>query len=137
MPPFKAALMAAMPYVDYLFGNETEAQTFAESEGWETKDIKEIASKVRFPRISALSAGQMVSEVHGRAGRSPWRGARRRRGCLPNRSHTHTPQPNQETGIDTSDTGGSSLCTRTSTVFPLVSTQKGRRYPSTRWWIFL
>ena len=61
--------MAAMPYVDYLFGNETEAQTFAESEGWETKDIKEIASKVRFPRISALSAGQMVSEVHGRAGR--------------------------------------------------------------------
>jgi adenosine kinase len=47
VPPFKAALMAAMPYVDYLFGNETEAQTFAESEGWETKDIKEIASKVR------------------------------------------------------------------------------------------
>lgn len=50
VPPFKAALMAAMPYVDYLFGNETEAQTFAESEGWETKDIKEIASKVRTGR---------------------------------------------------------------------------------------
>lgn len=35
-----------MPYVDILFGNETEAATFAESEGWETKDIKEIALKV-------------------------------------------------------------------------------------------
>ena len=79
--------MAAMPYVDYLFGNETEAQTFAESEGWETKDIKEIASKVRFPRISALSAGQMVSEVRGRAGRSPWRGETAR---LPAKSQSHT-----------------------------------------------
>ena len=126
MPPFKAALMAAMPYVDYLFGNETEAQTFAESEGWETKDIKEIASKVRFPRISALSAGQMVSEVHGRAGRSPWRGARRRRGCLPNRSHTHTPQPNQKKALIRLILGGAHCVLVRSQ--PLVPTQKGRRY---------
>merc|ERR1711959_216988 len=32
-----------MPYVDFLFGNETEATTFAESEGWETRDVEEIA----------------------------------------------------------------------------------------------
>lgn len=34
-----------MPYVDYLFGNETEAEAFAESEGWNTKNTTEIAAK--------------------------------------------------------------------------------------------
>lgn len=38
--------MDALPYVDYLFGNENEAATFAESEGWETRDISQIALKV-------------------------------------------------------------------------------------------
>ena len=47
MPPFKKVLADALPYVDYLFGNETEAAAFAESEGWETKDAGEIALKVR------------------------------------------------------------------------------------------
>ena len=46
VPPFKAVLMSAMPYIDYLFGNEVEAATFAESEGWETRDLHEIALKV-------------------------------------------------------------------------------------------
>ena len=46
VPPFKQVLTDTMPYVDILFGNETEAVTFAESEGWETKDISEIALKV-------------------------------------------------------------------------------------------
>lgn len=36
-----------MPYVDYLFGNETEAEAFAESEGWNTKNTTEIAAKAR------------------------------------------------------------------------------------------
>ena len=49
MPPFKATLLAALPYVDFLFGNETEAATFAETEGWETKDVAEIAKKVTCP----------------------------------------------------------------------------------------
>lgn len=35
-----------MPYVDFLFGNETEAEAFAESEGWTTKNVTEIAAKV-------------------------------------------------------------------------------------------
>lgn len=47
VPPFKQTLMDALPYVDYLFGNENEAATFAESEKWETRDIAEIAVKVR------------------------------------------------------------------------------------------
>jgi adenosine kinase len=43
--------MDAMPYVDYLFGNETEARTFAKTEGWETEDIPTIARKV-LPRAA-------------------------------------------------------------------------------------
>ena len=46
VPPFKKTLMDAMPYVDFLFGNETEARAFAESEGWTTTDVAEIALKV-------------------------------------------------------------------------------------------
>lgn len=46
VPPFKKAFADAMPYVDYLFGNETEAVAFAESEGWTTKNVSEIAAKV-------------------------------------------------------------------------------------------
>ncbi len=46
VPPFKQVLLDTLPYVDILFGNETEAATFAETEGWETRDISEIALKV-------------------------------------------------------------------------------------------
>lgn len=50
VPPFKKVLSETMPYVDILFGNETEAASFAKSEEWDTTDISEIALK-----ISALS----------------------------------------------------------------------------------
>ena len=33
--------------VDYLFGNETEAIAYAQSEGWETTVIAEIALKIQ------------------------------------------------------------------------------------------
>merc|ERR1711904_703771 len=46
VPPFKACFVETMPYVDFLFGNETEAQTWADSESWETKDIKFIATRL-------------------------------------------------------------------------------------------
>lgn len=46
VPPFKATLMKALPHVDFLFGNENEARTFAKSEGWKTEDVSEIALKV-------------------------------------------------------------------------------------------
>lgn len=45
VPPFKKTLLDAMPYVDFLFGNETEARAFAQTEGWETEDVAEIALK--------------------------------------------------------------------------------------------
>eukprot|EP00450_Noctiluca_scintillans_P004816 CAMPEP_0194502548 /NCGR_PEP_ID=MMETSP0253-20130528/26108_1 /TAXON_ID=2966 /ORGANISM="Noctiluca scintillans" /LENGTH=474 /DNA_ID=CAMNT_0039344711 /DNA_START=40 /DNA_END=1464 /DNA_ORIENTATION=- len=46
VPPFKEVLMKTMPNIDVLFGNETEAATFATTEGWEEKDIPSIAKKL-------------------------------------------------------------------------------------------
>ncbi|KAG9485297.1 adenosine kinase isoform X1 [Eleutherodactylus coqui] len=50
---FKEPLMKAMPYVDILFGNETEAAAFAKEQGFETDDIKEIARKTQeLPKVN-------------------------------------------------------------------------------------
>lgn len=50
---FKDALMEVMPYVDILFGNETEAAMFAREQGFETKDIEEIAQKAQaLPKVN-------------------------------------------------------------------------------------
>jgi len=46
VPPFKALFVELMPNVDFLFGNETEAQTWADSEGWDTKDVAFIATRL-------------------------------------------------------------------------------------------
>lgn len=48
--------MDAMPYMDFLFGNETEARAFAESEGWTTTDVAEIALKVSHLLVSPQCA---------------------------------------------------------------------------------
>ena len=57
--------MQAMPYVDILFGNETEADAFATEQGWDTKDLKEIGRKLvalpkqntQRPRIAVITQG--------------------------------------------------------------------------------
>ncbi|XP_058507556.1 adenosine kinase isoform X1 [Solea solea] len=50
---FKDNLMQVMPYVDLLFGNETEASAFAKEQDFETKDIKEIAKKTQaLPKVN-------------------------------------------------------------------------------------
>ncbi|XP_058554376.1 adenosine kinase isoform X3 [Neofelis nebulosa] len=50
---YKESLMKVMPYVDILFGNETEAATFAREQGFETEDIKEIAKKTQaLPKVN-------------------------------------------------------------------------------------
>mmetsp|Transcript_40377 Transcript_40377/g.48954 ORF Transcript_40377/g.48954 Transcript_40377/m.48954 type:complete len:347 (+) Transcript_40377:58-1098(+) len=46
VPPFWAAVQNMLPYVDFLFGNESEAITYAEVSGWETRDVAEIALKI-------------------------------------------------------------------------------------------
>merc|ERR1711935_37233 len=43
---FKDQMHSVLPYVDVLFGNESEALEFAKNNGMETTDIKEIASKI-------------------------------------------------------------------------------------------
>lgn len=43
---YKKPQMEVMPYVDVLFGNETEAETFANENNFGTKDVKEIALKI-------------------------------------------------------------------------------------------
>jgi len=50
---FKEPLMKVMPYVDIVFGNETEAATFAKEQCFETDDIAEIASKTQnLPKVN-------------------------------------------------------------------------------------
>merc|ERR1711862_459620 len=46
VPPFKAVFVELLPNVDFLFGNETEAQTWADTEGWDTKDVSFIATRL-------------------------------------------------------------------------------------------
>merc|ERR1719478_565054 len=46
VPPFKAVFVEAIPHADYLFGNETEARTWAETEGWDTTDVSFIATRL-------------------------------------------------------------------------------------------
>merc|ERR1740117_2853811 len=46
VPPFKSFILKSLPNVDYLFCNETEAATFAETEGWDTTDVKFIATRL-------------------------------------------------------------------------------------------
>jgi len=50
---FKEPMLAAMPYIDILFGNESEAATFAKENNLGTEDIKEIAKKIAdMPKIN-------------------------------------------------------------------------------------
>merc|ERR1712224_914217 len=50
VPPFKATCNDLLPYVDFLFGNETEFQTWADVEGWDTKDLAFIATRLSLVR---------------------------------------------------------------------------------------
>ncbi|CAG8493406.1 14182_t:CDS:2 [Racocetra persica] len=45
-PQMKESLSEVVKYCDIIFGNESEAEAFAASENWETKDLKAIALKI-------------------------------------------------------------------------------------------
>ncbi|GAB4833635.1 Adenylate kinase 2 [Ancistrocladus abbreviatus] len=50
---FKDAQEKALPYMDFVFGNETEARTFSKVHGWETDNVEEIAVKIsQWPKAS-------------------------------------------------------------------------------------
>ncbi|KAA8518739.1 hypothetical protein F0562_016487 [Nyssa sinensis] len=43
---FKDAQDKILPYMDFVFGNETEARTFSKVHGWGTENVEEIALKI-------------------------------------------------------------------------------------------
>ncbi|KAL2533626.1 Adenosine kinase 2 [Abeliophyllum distichum] len=43
---FKDVQDKVFPYIDFVFGNETEARTFSKVHGWETENVEEIALKI-------------------------------------------------------------------------------------------
>ncbi|KAG9235515.1 adenosine kinase [Amylocarpus encephaloides] len=68
---FKDPLDAMAPYWDYVVGNETEALSYAESHGLETKDIKEIAKHLaglpkansKRERVAIITQGTLPTVV--------------------------------------------------------------------------
>ncbi|XP_034158618.1 adenosine kinase isoform X1 [Pangasianodon hypophthalmus] len=65
---FKDSLMKVMPYVDILFGNETEAATFAREQDFKTEDIKEIAKKAQSLPKSNKKRQRIVVFTQGKEG---------------------------------------------------------------------
>jgi len=58
---FKEPMLAVLPYVDILFGNESEAATFAKENAFGTEDIKEIAKKIaEMPKINTKRKRMVV-----------------------------------------------------------------------------
>ncbi|KAK9470282.1 Ribokinase-like protein [Dipodascopsis tothii] len=58
---FKDAMDSVSPYWDYLIGNESEALAFAESHGYETTDIAEIAKKIAvLPKANAARPRHVI-----------------------------------------------------------------------------
>jgi len=71
VPPFRAVLEKTLPFCDYLFGNETEAQAYAEAVGWESKDVAFIATRLslvpmagdKLPRKVVITQGSEPTVV--------------------------------------------------------------------------
>jgi len=62
VPPFKAVISELLPKVAVLFGNETEAQTWAETEGWETKDVAFIATRLSLVPMESKASKKRAAE---------------------------------------------------------------------------
>ncbi|XP_060523221.1 adenosine kinase [Cylas formicarius] len=62
---YKEPLMQVMPYVDVIFGNETEAEAFATEQSFATKDVREIALKIAaLPKLNK-KRGRIVIITQG------------------------------------------------------------------------
>lgn len=66
VPPFREALVAALPYCDFVFGNESEFGEFAKQMELGTEDLKEVAKHIaalpkenkKRPRTVVVTQGQ-------------------------------------------------------------------------------
>lgn len=64
---FKDQLAQMMPHIDILFGNESEAEAYGESMGYETKDVAEIAAlAAKEPYTGKKAGGRMVVITQGK-----------------------------------------------------------------------
>ncbi|KAK1309475.1 Adenosine kinase 2 [Acorus calamus] len=60
---FQDALEKVLPYMDFVFGNETEARTFSKVHGWETENVEEIALKIsEWPKVSARKRITVITQ---------------------------------------------------------------------------
>ncbi|MCL7032017.1 hypothetical protein MKW94_003562 [Papaver nudicaule] len=60
---FKVVQENVIPYVDYLFGNESEARTYSKVHGWETEDVEKIALKIsELPKVSERKRIVVISQ---------------------------------------------------------------------------
>ncbi|KAK1283406.1 Adenosine kinase 2 [Acorus calamus] len=60
---FRDALEKVLPYMDFVFGNETEARTFSKVHGWETENVEEIALKIsEWPTVSARKRITVITQ---------------------------------------------------------------------------
>merc|ERR1711920_307242 len=67
VPPFKAVLVEMIPYTDFLFCNETEAATWAETEGWDTTDVAFIATRLSLiPSVEGKRCKRTVVITQGK-----------------------------------------------------------------------
>jgi adenosine kinase len=74
---FKDNVDKVLPYVDVLFGNESEAEAYSEAHGWGTKDIATIAAKLSLlhketprPRVVVITQGASSTIVASSAASS-------------------------------------------------------------------
>jgi len=62
---FKSQVDEILPYVDVLIGNETEAEAFAASHDWDTKDLAVIAKKLAGLPKANTGKPRIVVLTHG------------------------------------------------------------------------
>ena len=60
-------MMSVMPFADIVFGNETEAATFAEVHGLSTSDVREIAQRIAMLPKANGSRSRLVIITQGSA----------------------------------------------------------------------
>ncbi|KAK1290970.1 Adenosine kinase 2 [Acorus calamus] len=60
---FREPQEKALPYMDFVFGNETEARTFSKVHGWETENVEEIALKISaWPKVSTRKRITVITQ---------------------------------------------------------------------------
>ncbi|KAK2742320.1 adenosine kinase [Myotisia sp. PD_48] len=62
---FKDQLASVIPYTDFIIGNEQEAASYAESQGWNSLDLEEVAKKMALLPKKNTKRSRVVIITHG------------------------------------------------------------------------